>query len=70
MTATATATPADCIAAGPAALAAGGGGILPGGRSALRRLDFGVHVTPSIRRGEPRNQERQMLTFRREDGAC
>jgi hypothetical protein len=70
MTATATAAGPDCIAAGPAALAVGGGGSMPGGRSALRRLDCGVHVTPSIRRGKPRNQERQMLTFRREDGAC
>jgi hypothetical protein len=49
---------------------AGSGGLAPGRRSALRRLDCGVHVTPSIRPGEPRNQERQMLTFRREDGAC
>ena len=69
MTATATATAAGAGAV-PAARAAGGGGLAPGRRSALRRLDFGVHVTPSIRPGEPRNQERQMLTFRREDGAC
>ena len=54
----------------PAARAAGGAGVVPGCRTALRRLDFGVHVTLSIRPGEPRNQERQMLTFRREDGAC
>jgi hypothetical protein len=66
MTATATAAGAGRI---PAARA-GIGGLAPGCRSALRRLDFGVHVTPSIRPGEPRNQERQMLTFRREDGAC
>jgi hypothetical protein len=55
--------------ADPAAAAAGGG-FAPGCRGALRRLDFGVHGTPSILPGESRNQERQMLTFRREDGAC
>jgi hypothetical protein len=66
MTAAATAT---AVGAG-AVPAACGDGLAPGRRSALRRLDFGVHVTPSIRPGEPRNQERQMLTFRREDGAC
>jgi hypothetical protein len=56
--------------ASPAAHAAGGRGLTPGCRGAVRRLDFGVHVTPQIRPGEPRNQERQMLTHRREDGAC
>jgi hypothetical protein len=36
---------ATAAAAGtaPAARAAGGGGLAPGFRSALRRLDFGVH---------------------------
>ena len=55
--------------AAPAAAAAGGGSA-PGCRSAPCRLDFGVHVTPSILPGESRNQERQMLTLRREDGVC
>ncbi len=58
------------VPAGPAACAARGSGLACGCRSVIGGLDFGVHVTPPIRPGEPRNQERQMLTHRREDGAC
>jgi len=42
-------------------------------RSAVGGLDFGVHVASPAGPagpGEDRGQERQMLTLRREDGAC
>jgi hypothetical protein len=58
------------VGAGPAARAGAGQGVAPGCRTGIGGLDFGVRVTPPNRPGRPRNQERQMLTLRREDGAC
>ena len=56
--------------AGTAARPGGGQGAVPGCRSAIGGLDFGAGVAPEHRPGGPSNQGRQMLTLRREDGAC
>jgi hypothetical protein len=59
-------------------MTAAGNGRVPAGpaasagrfRSAAGGLDFGVRVASPAGPGEARGQERQMLTLRREDGAC
>jgi hypothetical protein len=58
------------VRAGTAARTGGGQRAVPGCRSAIGGLDFGAGAAPEYRPGKPRNQERQMLTLRREDGAC